>query len=91
MLKIRGNEQDWIEQTPNDSLVYRCFDRPARWWSKGPLGLVMEEHGNYVHIKNPNVRCLSMLGKIVAILPKNRLRVIYNLIGEYLNAQELDT
>jgi hypothetical protein len=84
MIKQRGNEEDWIERVPKDSIVYRCMQAPRTLWVKGPGAMVLKEFGSSVHIVNPNVKCLSMLGKVVAILPKNKLQIIYNLIGEYL-------
>lgn len=37
-----------------------------------------------VRIHDPKIRSLSFIYKTLAILPKSRLRTIYNLIGKYL-------
>jgi hypothetical protein len=84
-----ASEIFWVgPKRPELHTVYRMqFDNVERRWLATPAGTELDP--NYsefsVRIHNPNARSLSFINRTIAILPKSKLREIYNLIGEYLN------
>ena len=84
--KPRGNELDWLG--PKDEtkhLVYHMQTVDADWYATAEH---LELDPNYsdfsVRIHWPGMRSLSFIYRTLAILPKSKLRDIYNLIGAYL-------
>ena len=72
-------------------LVYRAqSDSTQQKWFATKDGIHLDP--NYsewsVRIHVPSSRSLSFVYKTLAILPKSKLRAIYNLIGEYLNEKD---
>jgi len=82
-------ERFWLG--PNDRTKHTVYK--MQWtstehkWLAAQDGTVLDP--NYsefsVRIHDPKARSLSFIYRTIAIIPKSRLRTIYNLIGEYLN------
>jgi hypothetical protein len=61
-------------------------DSTQKAWLECKDGTQLDpDYGEYsVRIHDPSIRSLSFIYKTIAIIPKSRLRTIYNLIGKYL-------
>lgn len=82
-------ERFWIgPKDPKKHTIYHMqTDTTQQEWLAAKDGTELDP--NYsefsVRIHDPKARSLSFIYRTIAILPKSRLRAIYNLIGEYLN------
>lgn len=87
--EVSGQEHDWIG--PKDErkhLVYQAQSETTekRWYFSSDLIELDPDYSEFsVRIHDPRCRSLSFIYKTIAILPKSKLRVIYNLIGAYLD------
>jgi hypothetical protein len=81
-------EKFWIgPKNPELQTVYlMASDSTQKAWLECKDGTQLDpDYGEYsVRIHDPSIRSLSFIYKTIAILPKSRLRTIYNLIGKYL-------
>ena len=80
-------EKFWIgPERPEKHTVYRMSQSSTEQeWLAVPDGIELEEYSEFsVRIHCPKARSLSFIYRTIAILPKQHLRSIYNLIGEYL-------
>lgn len=90
--EIDGVERDWLG--PKDEtkhLVYHMQSETTekRWLMSSDLIELDPDYSEFsVRVHDPRCRSLSFINKTIAILPKSKLRVIYNLIGRYLDEQE---
>lgn len=86
-------ERFWIG--PKDRTKHTIYkmqwSSTERAWLEAADGTQLDP--NYsdfsVRIHDPKARSLSFIYRTICIIPKSRLRTIYNLIGEYLN--EIDS
>ena len=84
-----GNELDWLG--PKDDkkhLVYHAQSPTTEqhWYISSDLIELDPDYSEFsVRIHDPRSRSLSFIYRTIAILPKSKLRVIYNLIGRYLD------
>jgi len=75
---------------PNDEkrqLIYHAQRRSTEqyWFLNEELIELDPDYSEFsVRIHDPRCRSLSFIYRTIAILPKSKLRVIYNLIGAYL-------
>jgi hypothetical protein len=90
--ELDAQERFWLGPVdPTRHTVYHA-QRPAteQEWYTTPDGTELD--GNYskfsVRIHDPKARSLSFIYRTIAIIPKSRLRAIYNLIGRYLNEHD---
>lgn len=59
------------------------------WFQAGDGTRLEPDHSEFsIRIHDPSMRSLSFINRTIAIIPKSRLRTIYNLIGGYLEAIE---
>jgi hypothetical protein len=85
-------ERFWLgPKDPTKHTVYKNqFDGTQSKWLAAKDGTQLDP--NYsefsVRIHDPKARSLSFVYRTIAIIPKSRLRTIYNLIGEYLNEHD---
>ena len=89
--EITGVERDWLgPEDETKHLVYKgqstCNEQ--QWFFTSDW-LTLEEYSEFsVRLFDPKARSLSWISKTLAILPKSKLRAIYNLIGAYLDEQK---
>lgn len=82
-------ERFWLG--PKDRFKHTVYhmqsDATQRKWLATPDGTQLDP--NYsefsIRIHDPKARSLSFIYRTICIIPKSRLRIIYNLIGAYLN------
>lgn len=90
--KDRGNEFDWLG--PKDEkkhLIYHAQSKTTEqyWYLNEELLELDPDYSEFsVRIHDPRCRSLSFVFRTIAILPKSKLRTIYNLIGSYLNEMD---
>jgi hypothetical protein len=93
MADFDAAERFWLgPKDPAKHMVYKMqWTSTEQRWLATPDGTRLDP--NYsefsIRIHDPKARSLSFIYRTICILPKSRLRTIYNLIGEYLN--EFDT
>ena len=85
-------ERFWVgPKVPQKHLVYRMqsSDLQSEWLTVSD-GTRLDPHYSEfsVRIHDPKAKSLSFINRTIAIIPKSRLRAIYNLIGEYLDAYD---
>jgi hypothetical protein len=89
----KGNEHDWLG--PKDEtkhLVYhgQSSTTEKRWLFTSDLLTLDPDYSEFsVRIYDPRCRSLSFIYRTLAILPKSKLRSIYNLIGDYLERKDI--
>jgi hypothetical protein len=87
-----ASERFWLgPKNPKRHAVYWMQTGPVeRQWIDAEDGTMLD--GNYseysVRLHDPKARSLSFIYRTIAILPKSRLRSIYNLIGRYLEVHD---
>jgi hypothetical protein len=90
--KFDAAERFWLgPNDPTKHTVYKNqFDGTQSKWLNTPDGTILEcDYSEFsVRIHDPKARSLSFVNRTIAILPKSRLRIIYKLIGEYLNEHD---
>lgn len=82
-----GQERDWLgPEHEGDKLVYHAQSKTTeQWWFMSSDLLQLDEFSEFsVRIHDPRGRSLSFINRTIAVLPKSKLRKIYNLIGAYL-------
>jgi hypothetical protein len=90
-----ASERFWLgPKNPKKHLVYHMQSNSTQQkWLAVSNGVELDP--NYsefsIRIHNPKARSLSFIYRTIAILPKQYVRDIYNLIGEYLNDHDNDT
>lgn len=88
----KGNEHDWLG--PQDEKKHQVFHAQSscmekHWFFSRDLIELDPDYSEFsVRIHDPRSRSLSFIYKTIAILPKSRLRTIYNLIGAYLDKHD---
>lgn len=90
--EMTGQEKDWIGPKDEEKhLVYHAqSETTEQWWFMSSDLLQLDEFSEFsVRIHDPRGRSLSWINKTIAVLPKSKLRTIYNLIGAYL--EKMDT
>ena len=77
----------WVGPSrPWRHIAYKMQNSEAMWYQAACGTQLDPEHSEFsVRIHDPNLRSLSFINRTIAIIPKSRLRVIYNLIGRYLD------
>jgi hypothetical protein len=90
--ELDAQERFWLGPVdPTKHVVYHA-QRSAteQEWYATPDGTTLDP--NYselsIRIHDPKARSLSFIYRTICILPKSRLRTIYNLIGRYLNEHD---
>lgn len=90
--KLDAQERFWLG--PRNPMLYIVYhmqrNYPQEAWTVTPDGTELDP--NYsefsIRIHDPKARSMSFINRTIAILPKSRLRSIYNLIGEYINEHD---
>jgi hypothetical protein len=86
---IEDTEKFWVGEMDEEKYtIYRMQSWTTETeWLHAKDGTELDPNFSEfsVRIHDPKIRSLSLINKTIAILPKSRLRSIYNLIGEYLN------
>jgi hypothetical protein len=89
MFEIDDMEKFWVGEMDEEKYtVYQMQSTTTELeWLHAQDGTELDPNFSEfsVRIHDPKIRSLSLINKTIAILPKSRLRSIYNLIGEYLN------
>lgn len=86
--KITGEEYDWLGPIDEEKhIVFKMQSSSCeKWWLMSADGLTLDDHSEFsVRIHDPKLRSLSLILRTIAIIPKSKLRSIYNLIGRYLD------
>jgi hypothetical protein len=88
--KLDAVERFWLGPAkPKDSLIYKqqLSETESKWTAAKDGTTLDSSYSEFsVRIHDPHARSLSFINRTIAIIPKSRLRTIYALIGEYLNA-----
>ena len=90
--RLDASERFWIgpKDKHRHTIYHMQRDSTQQKWLAAPDGTVLDP--NYsefsVRIHDPKARSLSFIYRTICIIPKSRLRVIYNLIGAYLNEHD---
>jgi hypothetical protein len=89
--KFDAQERFWLgPRDPKRHVVYHMErDDTQQKWLATPDGTVVLDpnYSDYsIRIHDPKARSLSFIYRTICILPKSKLRAIYALIGEYINA-----
>jgi len=87
-----GQERDWLgPRNEQAHLVYKAQSTTTEkhWYMSKDLIELDPDYSEFsVRIHDPRSRSLSFIYRTIAILPKSKLREIYNLIGRYLHEQD---
>ena len=90
--QLDASERFWIgPRMPKRHVVYKMqlsLTEKALLTREGDTVLDTTYSEFSVRLYNPRARTLSFINQTIAILPKSKLRKIYNLIGEYLNEHD---
>jgi len=85
-------ERFWLGPiNPKKHTVYQAqSDSTQQKWIAATDGTELDpDYSEFsVRIHDPKARSLSFIYRTICIIPKSRLRTIYNLIGEYLNEMD---
>ena len=83
-----ASERYWIgPENPEAHVVYHAQSETTekRWLLTGTGVELDPDYSEFsVRIHDPHTMSLSFIHRTIAILPKSKLRGIYNLIGGYL-------
>lgn len=83
-----GQERDWLgPKNEQAHLIYHAQSETTEqeWFFSSDLIALDPDYSEFsVSIEDPRCRSLSFINRTIAILPKSKLRIIYNLIGAYL-------
>lgn len=83
-----ASERFWIgPENPEQHTVYHAQSESTevKWLEASDATQLDPDYSEYsVRVHDPQARSLSFINRTIAILPKSRLRTIYNLIGLYL-------
>jgi len=87
-----ARERFWLGPVnPEKCLNYHTqLSKTEQAWVAAEDGTVLDTtYSEFsVRVYNPKARTLSFINQTIAILPKSKLRIIYNLIGDYLNEHD---
>ncbi len=87
--EITGAERDWLGPKDEEKhLIYHGQSKTTEeeWFYSSDLIALDPHYSEFsVSIEDPRCRSLSFINRTIAILPKSKLRIIYNLIGAYLD------
>jgi len=89
---MNDNEKFWVgpADPENHAVMHMQCSDVERNCSMTPDGTCLQtDYSEYsVRLYDPNIPSLSFIHRTLAILPKSRLRSIYNLIGDYLETYD---
>ena len=90
--QLDASERFWIgPRMPKRHVVYKMqlsLTEKALLTLEGDTVLDTTYSEFSVRIHDPKAKSLSFINRTIAIIPKRKLRIIYNLIGEYLDAYD---
>ena len=87
-----GQERDWLGPKHEQAcLIFhgQSHTTETEWYFSSDLIALDPDYSEFsVSIEDPRCRSLSFINRTIAILPKSKLRIIYNLIGAYLDRMD---